>query len=251
MKKVKNIFTLFLTVLLAVNAFAQDRFETPLVSRDKPGISWYYSGLKPYNETKLRKYDRLIVDIVYNDWHGDADFFDSPWSSIGFNAQLMFDKVITKENTFAIGWGLGFSHMNNKTPWLYQKNYSEEMTSVVEASEVIENLSSAKFCANYLELPIELRFRTKGYKHVKFMVGGKIGYQLTAYNKIVERIDGRNYAFKTYNFPDNNPLRLGATVRIGIRNWALFGAYHFTKVFTNSQSIQLTPYSVGISISLF
>lgn len=248
----KYIGLFFLVLFLKPEvSFGQESYETPLISRYKPGIGWFFNGTKPPKEKKIRKYDRLIVDIVYNDWHGDVDLFKSPWTSIGFNTQLMFDKVISDENTFALGWGLGFSHVNNRTPWIYIKDLAENRTIVIDDQSAFENIKRSKLSANYIELPLELRFRTKGYKHFKFMVGGKVGYQLNAYSKIVESIGGQNYSVKSYNFPDNNPLRLGATVRIGIRNWAIFGAYHFTRFFTHPESVQLTPYSVGVSISLF
>ena len=221
-----------------------------LTSRFRPGIGWFFNGAGPNEEVKLRKYDRLMVDIVYNDWHGDRDFFESPWNSIGFNTSLMFDKVLTNANTVSFGWGLAFSHTNNYSPIQFNRNTQEGFTFIDDFPSGEVPLRN-KFSANYIEIPLELRFKTKGYKHFKFMIGGKIGYQLNAYDKEVNKVDGIAYRSKNYNYPDRNPLRYGATVRIGIRNWSLFGAYYFSKLFTDSQSVQLTPYSVGLTISLF
>lgn len=247
----KITVTLFFTIILTLSLFGQYmEKEEGLVSRFKPGIGWYYSGLKPNKEKKLRKYDRLIIDIVYNDWHGDQEIFESPWTSIGFNTSLMFDKVISDANTFSIGWGLSYSHVNNRTRQHFLRDIEESSTTVVPVDEA-SNVDRVKFSANYIELPLEFRFRTKGYKHFKFMIGGKIGYQLNAYTRTFFTYDQQKYNQKLYNFPDNNPLRYGATVRIGIRNWALFGAYYFSSMFTNQNSVQLTPLSVGVSISLF
>ena len=245
----KNTFLLLMILCFTLPSFGQTS-DNKLISRYKPGIGWYYSGIQPYEEGKLRKYDRLVVDIVYSDWTGDRDAFQSPWTSIGFNAALLFDKVITKENTFSIGWGLGFSHTNNRTKQLFQSNTEAGNTQSVDL-ESNSTISRAKFSANYIELPIELRFRTKGYQHFKFMLGGKIGYQLNAYTKTTQEINNQRYSVKAYNFPDNNPLRYGVTARIGIRNWALYGAYYFSPLFTNRESIQLTPLELGVSISLF
>lgn len=221
-----------------------------LVSRFKPGIGWYFSGAKPYAEKKLRKYDRLIIDIAYNDWQGDRELFQSPWQSIGFNVAFMADKVIAKNNTFSIGYGLGFSHYNNKSYQSFVRN-TQEGTTILQPFDAADGISRNKFTANYLEVPLEFRFKTKGYKHFKFMVGGKIGYQLNSFTKVTQSIEEQRYTTRVYNFPDNNRLRYGATVRIGIRNWALFGAYYFSELFTNENSVQLSPVSMGISISLF
>ena len=225
--------------------------EEGLVSRFRPGLMWFYTGLTPYEEgEKLRKYDRFILDITYSDWHGDRDYFQSPWNSIGFNAALMFDVILAKNSTFAFGWGIGYSHFGNATKKQFTRDFDENATYMSDFPEGQEPMRS-KFGANYIEIPLDLRFRTKGYKHFKIMVGGKIGYQINSFTKTVENIEDRTYKTKLYNFADANRLRYGATVRIGIRNWAIYGAYYFSPLFTNSESVQLTPFTAGISISLF
>lgn len=224
--------------------------EEGLYSRFRPGVMWFYSGLKPFEEEKLHKYDRLIFDVVYNDWYGDKDHFESPPTSIGFNTALMFDVILTKGNTMSFGWGIGYSHYSNKSELQFSRDLVKNET-LISDFPIGSEPKSAKFGANYIEIPLELRFRTKGHKHFKFMVGGKIGYQLNAFSKETYRIDGKNYSTKQYNFADSNPLRYGATVRVGIRNWAIYGAYYFSPLFTGSGSADLTPMELGISISLF
>ena len=224
--------------------------EEGLISRFRPGIGWYYSGMKPYEETKLRKYDRFIIDVVYNDWMGDRDVFQSPWNSLGYNVSLMFDKVISAQNTFSIGYGLTFSHYNNKTEKDFVRDYSEGSTVLVDFDENID-LVRNKFTANYIELPLEFRFRTKGRKHFKFLIGGKIGYQLNSFTSQVISDEGARLNTRNYSFPDNNRLRYGATVRFGLRNYAIFAAYHFSPLFKDGESVQLNPISIGLSFSLF
>ncbi|WP_107039511.1 outer membrane beta-barrel protein [Brumimicrobium mesophilum] len=247
----KNLSLLIILFFYSTTLFGQYQTkEEGLYSRFRPGVMWFFSGLEPYDAEKLRKYDRLIVDVVYNDWYGDRDYLSSPAASIGFNTSLMFDVVMTNRNTLSFGWGIGFSHYNNKSKIQFTRDLENENTLISDFPEGNEPKSS-KFGANYIEIPLELRFRTKGYKHFKFMVGGKIGYRLNSFSKVTERIEGKNYATKQYNFADSNPLRYGATVRIGIRNWAIYGAYYFSPLFTGSGSADLTPLELGISISLF
>lgn len=246
----KNIIIVLILTIYSATLWGQYQEEEGLYSRFRPGVAWFYSGFTQYEEGKLRKYDRLMLDLVYNDFYGDRDYFSSPWQSIGFNASLMFDVVLTKGNTMSFGWGVGYSHFSNRTKLQFTRDMVNKSTLVTEFPVGFEPKSS-KFGANYIEVPLELRFRTKGHSHFKFMIGGKIGYQLNAFSKETERIDGKNYATKHYNFPDSNPLRYGATVRIGIRNWAIYGAYYFSPLFTNKASADLTPISVGVTISLF
>lgn len=249
-RKMRNclLFILVLFVQVSFGQYLEERED--VASRFKPGVFWFYSGFKPYEPEKLRKYDRLIVDVVYNDWNGDRKPFNGPWNSIGFNTALMFDKPITAANTFGIGFGIGFSHYNNRTEGIFTPNYQEGSTTFGPIADSL-NIESNKFTANYLEIPLEIRIRTKGYKHFKFFVGGKFGYQLNAYTKKRVNVEGDTYKIKEHIFPDNNRLRYGATVRIGIRNWSLYGAYYFSDLFKNSASTKLSPLSMGISIALF
>lgn len=245
-------------ILLAIFILSNTFFSTgqyledreDLSSKRRPGVMWFYSGFRPYETTKLRKYDRLIVDVVYNDWNGDKELFESPWYSIGINTSLMFDIPFTKSNTIGFGWGVGFSHYNNHTKTNFDRNFEENTTTLSDLDNTLD-IKRSKYAANYLEIPIEFRFRTKGIKHFKFLIGAKVGYQLNAYTKTVEEIEGREYKFKSFNFPDNNSLRYGATVRIGFRNISLYGAYFFSSLFNDSQSVNLNPVNIGLSFSLF
>ncbi|SFT63871.1 Outer membrane protein beta-barrel domain-containing protein [Lishizhenia tianjinensis] len=247
----KILIALLTLILVSTGLKAQYlEEEQGLVSRYRPGAMWFYSGFSNYDTTKLRKYDRLIVDILYNDWQGDRSPLKSPWSSIGFNVNVMFDVPFTKANTIGLGWGVAFSHYNNRTPIGFESNYTEGSTTTFPLI-FPNNLDWSKYNANYIEIPLELRFRTKGYQHFKFFVGGKIGYQLNAYTKTKETIQGKSYKFKNYNFPDRNPRRYGLTARVGIRNWSVYAAYYFSGLFTHENSVQLSPITAGISIALF
>lgn len=229
-----------------------------LVTRYKPSIGWFFSGKKSNNENNVRKYDRLMIDLVYNDWQGDKDMFNSPATSIGYNISLMKNSILNKKGTVSLGWGLGYSRYNNRTNtplFIYEgNNMPIGEQGITSFAENTSETSTEKwsFHANYIELPLEMRFRTKGYNHVKFMIGGKIGYQFNAHRRLAYTSqNGNEYVNKLYNFPDNNRLRYGVTARVGIRNWALFAAYHFSPLFTHDESVSLTPLSLGLTISLF
>ena len=78
-------------ILLANVGFSQYNSEGELTSRFRAGFMWFYTGLRPAKVDKVRKYDRLIFDITYNDWNGDQELFQNHWASIGLNTNLMFD----------------------------------------------------------------------------------------------------------------------------------------------------------------
>lgn len=223
-------------------------------SRIHPGIGWFYSGLTPFAEGKTHKFDRLVLDIVYNDWRGDIKAFETPWTSIGFNSAFMFDFPFTKNNTVGMGLGLGFSHYVNRTARIFEKDYINELT-VISSDQSDINDQRFKMGFNYLEIPLEFRFRIpygeKDKQHIKFLIGGKIGYRLNSFTKTTTGTNDHKHAVKEIHLPDSNPLRYGVTARVGIRNWAIFGAYYFSPLFKSEESVRLFPFSVGISISLF
>ena len=67
-----NMYKLILSIIICVvsgNAISQYNSEgEDLISRFRPGSMWFYTGLRPATPEKVRKYDRLIFDVTYNDW---------------------------------------------------------------------------------------------------------------------------------------------------------------------------------------
>lgn len=220
------------------------------ISRFRPGSMWFMTGFRPAAPEKVRKYDRLIFDITYNDWTGDRDLFQVKWNSIGFNTSWMFDIPLAKKNVVALGIGPSYG---------YQRFVHNEVLAFDSAftytqfsnNWTLQNDWQEAFRVHEFSLPVELRFRTKGWKHFKFHVGGKIGYR-TNVIRVGKYNDGeQEYEVKYKSLPDVNHLSYSAHMRIGMRNWALFASYNFSPLFKSNQSIQLYPVQMGFSISLF
>src|SRR5690606_15411883 len=110
--KMYKILYLLLAFILpfSLKLHAQNAVQNDdLIIRFRPGFMWFYTGLQPAETGKIRKYDRLIVDVHYNDWTGkDNKAFQNHWSSIGYKIQLSFDKILNKKNTISFGWGIGY-----------------------------------------------------------------------------------------------------------------------------------------------
>ncbi|MDX2362531.1 MAG: hypothetical protein QNK23_17115 [Crocinitomicaceae bacterium] len=219
-------------------------------SRFRPGVMWFFSGYRPAEEGKPNKFDRLIFDLTYNDWVGEQGPFQNSWASIGLNTSLMFDIPLTQGNK--VSFGVGISHQytpirhNNH---LVIDDVANTTTFVLKDSTDLFYKSSLS--GNSFSIPIELRFRNESWKHFKFHIGGKIGYQVSMMAKYGSKIDGHKYIDKRYGFPDQAKLVYSAHIRVGIRNWAIFASYNFNRLFTNSNSTKLNLIQMGLSISLF
>lgn len=245
----RNKLLIFLAVLTASSAFGQYDSKGELRSRFRAGFMWYYTGLRPAKVEKVRKYDRLIFDVVYNDWSGDKDPFGNHWASIGFNTNLMFDIPLTKGNTVSIGVGVAHQLMRIRHDQVLTKYNSPDMTVLEE--KTYQTFDKNVLMGNSFAIPLELRFHKESWKHFKFHIGGKIGYQANMYSKFIYGSGGNRDVVKDYGFPDLNPLVYGAHIRFGLRNWGLYGSYNFSPMFTSSQSTQLHQIQFGLSISLY
>jgi hypothetical protein len=252
MKKTKlSILILLLSVLPSLSWSQENVYEEGLISRFKPGFMWYNTGLRPAETEKVRKYDRLMVDINYNTWSSaEIKAFENHWSSISSSVQWMFDIPLAKHNTVSFGWGLGYKRTRIRFDDFLIRDEALSSTSYFEnVGNVIEQ---THFNANELFIPIELRVRTKGWKHVKFHLGGQIGYQFRASTRYVSASPTSiQTSTTTRGFYDLNPLSARVHARVGIRNWGVFASYNVLPYFTSKESTQLKGLSVGISISLF
>ncbi len=237
----------------SIYCFAQYYSESNLASRFKPGVMFHYSGLRPTQVEKAKKYDRLVFDITYNDWMGDVQPFKNRWSSIGLNTNLLFDIPTSKKGT--VSFATGFRQSFFKTENLSAQFFADSTNNFTILSNSESNLGIKKrlLCGNSLGVPFEFRFRSKGWKHVKLHLGGVLAYRLNIYTKTIyngsKQIEGGIY--KNYDFADINRLALSTHIRLGIRNWSIYGSYGINTLFSNRSSTELRLFQLGVSVSLF
>lgn len=236
--------------MFSFSSLGQYDSKGDMVSRFRPGFMWFYTGLRPAKEEKVRRYDRLIFDLTYNDWIGDQNIFQNHWASIGLNTNLMFDIPLSKGNTVALGIGLQhqLTRIRHDRAWNVSDSLEQTNLIVIDSTYYFDK---SVYGANTFAIPIELRFRKESWKHFKLHIGGKVGYQVNAFNKLKESAGETKIVSKTYGFPDANPLIYGAHVRIGLKSWALYGSYQFNTMFSNKNSTKLNLVQIGLSISLY
>lgn len=251
MKKLMCILFLC-TGIFAPSAFGQDSqpVNKELISRFRPGVFWFYTGLRPAKTEKVRKYDRLIMDVFYGTWNGKQTAFQHGWTSIGFNTNLIFDIPLVKENWFSLGIGASYNLTRLQHDHIFSTDSTGTYTTYV-TDNIATSFERQTLISHKLAIPLELRFRTKGWKHVKFHIGGKLGYNLALLNKSIDNDPGDRFVVKDYQFVDKQPFSYSAHMRIGIRNWALFGSYQFSSLFKDARSPQFHIVQLGMSVSLF
>lgn len=244
----QGVLGLVLLLLSNVSAFAQPHNkDSMLISKHRPGLLWYNTGWKPAKEGKLRKYDRLIFDLTYNTLLDPKFVKSRPAASIGWNVNTMWDIPLTKGNTVSLGIGLAYKHQKSGITNYFAPDSTNRFTRFISDSTT-NQFSKVRFGNHMVSLPIELRFRQNKWLHVKFHLGGSIGYRLSTYEKYYES-DGNFRKIK--NLPDLNRLVYGAHMRFGLRSIALFADYYISPNFKHKESAKIQGLTFGLSISIF
>lgn len=188
--------------------------------------------------------DRLLFEINYTSWTHLPKNIQPDWKSIGFNFATMFDRPIGASN-FSFGFGLGiYTHnFSSNADFIYQlDSINKNVTTVLQprTSDYIAN----RYNERSIELPIELRFRTKTATIFKIMLGGKLGYVMSDFKK-TDDADGR---IRRYNLQNINRLRYGLNFRIGVEQFCLTASYYLSELFTSNGPQGIHPFSIGLAI---
>lgn len=197
--------------------------------------------------------DQIIFDINHDRFLELPDGVEQSIWSRGVNIYGMYDLPIAKQNlSFAVGFGFSSSNyfLNSDIVDIDTTNGQTYSTLVPYDTDSID-FKRSKISANYIDVPVELRFRTnenaKGNRF-KLAIGAKIGRKVNFHTK---RIDENGDRFKAYVFPNVRDWRYGVTGRIGYGKVTISGYYSLVPLFEDNRGVELTPISIGISIIPF
>jgi len=230
-----KFFYIFLIVLLSVVCFSQDPVK------EKP---------KEEDEFSIKKYkgepgDRLIIEINRTVWLGGSSDIKPHWRSLGLNFAFMFDKPIGR-SCFSFGYGIGiYSHnYHSNADFIYKlDSANKNVTTILQPKTIAYKTNS--YNEKILEIPLEIRFRSKTDRKFKMEFGVKGGYVINDFRKIVDG-DGK---IRVYNTKNINHFRYGVNFRIGFEQICLTACYYVSEVFQKDRGVNgLNMYSFGIAI---
>ena len=206
------------------------------------------------SELKIFSDDNLIVDLNYQSWLNKPSNVTLKPYSRGINISYL-ETLLGQHSNICLATGLEISSNNffiDATPKL-----NSGIITFVNIPDSI-NYKKNKLTTTYLEIPFELRFRTnksnKEDKSFKIFVGFKIGYLISNHIKYKgDAFDGSNkqIKIKQYNIDNIEKYRYGVTARIGYGKFNITGFYSLTQMFEKDKGPDITPFSVGLSISPF
>lgn len=217
--------------------------------------------LAPPTKKASQSRDRLIMELNYNDWLGKPDSIDTKWFNRGINVYFMYDFKLGKQNIVSFAPGLGFSSHN-----IYHNTIIGEVTDSLQGTIGHTSMyaigdsidyKNNKLNTNYVEVPLELRFKTKPNqygKSFKVAVGARFGYLFNAHTKYKGEDlsnNGQTVKYKEFLLPNINKLRFGPSLRIGYGNFSIVSYYSLTGVFKSDVAPKLNAFSIGLSFNSF
>ena len=188
--------------------------------------------------------DHIVVDFSFDSYRNWPDGITQKPYSLGGNAYLMWDYPFGY-GPFSVAVGAGFSthdvHTNGQITYTIDGKYTTFEPLTVK-------YSTNKFSMNYMEIPVELRLRTRGQKSFKMTIGGKIGYAYNVHTKYADE-DGK---VKVYRIKNIDPIRYGVTFRLGYNKFNLQGFYALSEIFKKGRGEPgMVPFSLGIGLLLY
>lgn len=188
--------------------------------------------------------DRIVVDFSYDGFtHYPGGITQKPYS-LGGNIAFMYDYPVFK-GPLSLAFGVGISTHNVHTNGRLQYYVDSAYTYF---TPITNKYNTNKLSLNYVEIPLELRIRTRGNNHFKVYVGGKVGYLFNVHTKY-EDADGK---IKVYKIRNIEHLRYGITFRIGYNKWNLQAFYGLSELFKKGKGEPgMVPFSAGIGLLLF
>lgn len=200
------------------------------------------------NEDTKRKFT-FGLDVFSDIWQDKPSTLDLKTLHPGVNIFGSYNFMFGESNvSLSPGIGIGVHNMFTGS-WLRVSNDS----AYFEALPDTLNYKKYKMTNTYLDIPIELRFKSKS--EFRIAVGFKFGFLMKAQTKykgenFMEGTDDQ-VIIKTgkFNFVEKN--RYGFTGRIGYKWLNLWAYYQLSTLFEDGKGPAMYPISIGITVIPF
>ena len=204
-------------------------------------------AMKPKLSNWQSKQDRFVFDLNFDNWDTKPQGVElEGFRSRGVNIMFTDEKQFGNGNV-AFSWGIGFSSQNFHTNAFYIQDDNADTSGFTRIPDSV-HYELNKLSLNYLDIPLELRFRTnantKGSR-LKLSLGFKVGILVNAHTKFDTGKD-KIKVHRLENIPD---IHYGLTGRLGFGRIGVSYFYSLTHVFAEDEGMEIRPYSIGISFT--
>ncbi len=201
--------------------------------------------------------NHLFVGVFSNSWINAPKGMQIQPNSLSSDIYWMLAPV-GKKSVITASIGYGFSAHSIKSNGLL---YADSLKKTYFNTGILDTVDYKinKFTTVYFDIPVEMRLRTRPnlkHKNLVFVLGFKAGVLIQSYTKYY----GNEYRFaenndevkfKSYKTKNLMPYRFGIYSKIGYGKFYVFGYYSLSGLFAKNKGPNVSPVSLGISISLY
>lgn len=191
------------------------------------------------------------VDLFHDFQLNTSDNWDARGFNQGASWYITYNFPLGESSKHTVSIGAGMSHHNYFSYNRILNPYSTDTLIISDSYRDNENFKRAKVNVNYVDIPLELRFRIKD--QVKIGVGFKLGIRVMGKSKFVgPDDDGYIIHQKDMYIKNLERYTYSATLRIGWKWVSAFACYQFNPVFeVGHDAPVIHPLSVGLTFAPF
>ena len=226
------------------------------------------NSLQAFEPSRMHPSDRFIVTLFTDIWQDVPGSMDLKTIQRGINISAMQDMPLGRSN-FSVAAGLELSSHNLYSDHRYV--YHPHIPGTPEKYDftpIQDDYNKNKLSLNYLEVPVQFRYRTRELNRtLRFYAGMKAGYLINGHTKYegeasypipggtqfdilpVELI--REVKIKEHKLDNIADYRIGLTAMVGYGSVNLHLYYPLTKIFEENSARDMYPVSLGLSFILF
>lgn len=186
-------------------------------------------------QDSLYREDQFYVSVTYNALIDLPNNVSQNSFSTGFHLGFIRDFPLNKSRNIALGLGFGYS-FNNFNQNIRISGSSPSTYIVIESS----NYSKNNLYLQFLEVPLEFRWRTsssESYKFWRVYTGLKFGYLINSKSIF----NNSTVSDKQKNLKDLNMIQYGLTMSIGYNTWNGYVYYGLNSIFNDVSTLDLQP----------
>lgn len=192
----------------------------------------------------LYREDQFYFNFSFSNVQNIPSGFNQNKISAGLSLGFLRDFPINKSRTWAIAAGLGYSYSG-----LNQNLGILEVADKNEYSIITTGFSKNKLIFHYVDLPIEIRWRTstpQSHKFWRVYTGFKVSYLFFDQYKY----EAEGIKITRNSNPDFNKLQYGAYLAAGWNTWNGYIYYGLNPIFEsaaiNSQPVKMRHFNIGL-----
>jgi len=211
----------------------------------------------PASKKEAPSNDHFFIQVGHLTWTNQSDSIHTKGLPRSLNIYVMLNFPFKTDPHWSVALGTGIAsdnmYFDKMTVGIADATSSVRFHDVSDTS----HFKRYKLSTNFLEVPIELRYRFNpddDRKSVKLAVGAKIGTLLNAHTKgsILQNSAGQtlnDYTLKQSSKTFFSRQRLSVMGRVGIGPYSLFASYSVTPVFKEGLGPDVRPLTIGLTLA--